>query len=54
MANSFPGLEIEVLLHALSNPSRSLVALENDVTGRNLRDGTTNIVIDFKSGNVTR
>src|SRR5947209_14434751 len=39
---------IEVLLHDLSNPSHSLVVLENNVTGRNLRDGTTNLVIDLK------
>jgi predicted transcriptional regulator YheO len=32
----------------LSNPSHSLVVLENNVTGRNLRDGTTNLVIDLK------
>lgn len=45
---SFPNTGIEILLHDLSNPSHSLVALENNVTGRNLRDGTTNLVIDLK------
>lgn len=45
---SFPNLGIEILLHDLSNPSHSLVVLENNVTGRNLRDGTTNLVIDLK------
>ncbi|MGH8092170.1 MAG: PAS domain-containing protein [Chthoniobacterales bacterium] len=45
---SFPNLGIEILLHDLSNPSHSLVVLENDVTGRHLRDGTTNLVIDLK------
>lgn len=45
---SFPNLGVEILLHDLSNPSRSLVALENNVTGRNLHDGTTNLVIDLK------
>ncbi|MFN2507854.1 MAG: PAS domain-containing protein [Chthoniobacterales bacterium] len=39
---------MEILLHDLSNPSHSLVVLENNVTGRNLRDGTTNLVIDLK------
>jgi hypothetical protein len=48
IGKSFPNLGIEILLHDLSNPSHSLVALENNVTGRNLRDGTTNLVIDLK------
>ncbi len=48
IGKSFPNIGIEVLLHDLSNPSRSLVALENNVTGRHLHDGTTNLVIDLK------
>jgi predicted transcriptional regulator YheO len=48
VGKSFPNLGIELLLHDLSNPSHSLVVLENNVTGRNLRDGTTNLVIDLK------
>lgn len=48
IGKSFPNLGIEVLLHDLSNPSQSLVVLENNVTGRNLRDGTTSLVIDLK------
>jgi predicted transcriptional regulator YheO len=48
IGKSFPNLGIEVLLHDLSNPSHSLVVLENNVTGRNLRDGATNLVIDLK------
>jgi predicted transcriptional regulator YheO len=48
LGKSFPNQGIEILLHDLSNPSRSLVALENNVTGRNLHDGTTNLVIDLK------
>jgi predicted transcriptional regulator YheO len=48
MGKSFPNTGIEILLHDLSNPSHSLVVLENNVTGRNLRDGTTNLVIDLK------
>ncbi len=48
IGKSFPNIGIEILLHDLSNPSRSLVALENDVTGRHLHDGTTNLVIDLK------
>jgi predicted transcriptional regulator YheO len=48
IGKSFPNLGIEVLLHDLSNPSQSLVVLENNVTGRHLHDGTTNLVIDLK------
>ena len=48
LGKSFPNLGIEILLHDLSNPSRSLVVLENNVTGRNLHDGTTNLVVDLK------
>ena len=53
LGKSFPNQGIEILLHDLSNPSRSLVALENNVTGRNLHDGTTNLVIDLKKRQVT-
>jgi len=49
---SFPNTGIEILLHDLSNPSQSLVALENNVTGRHLRDGTTSLVIDLKKRQV--
>lgn len=48
IGKSFPNIGIEILLHDLSNPSRSLIALENNVTGRHLHDGTTNLVIDLK------
>lgn len=48
IGKSFPNTGMEILLHDLSNPSQSLVALENNVTGRNLRDGTTSLVIDLK------
>jgi predicted transcriptional regulator YheO len=48
IGKSFPNLGIEVLLHDLSNPSHSLVVLENNATGRNLRDGATNLLIDLK------
>ena len=53
LGKSFPNQGIEILLHDLSNPSRSLVVLENNVTGRNLHDGTTNLVIDLKKRQVT-
>ena len=48
MGKSFPNTGIEILLHNLADPSHSLIALENNVTGRNLRDGTTNLLIDLK------
>src|ERR1700736_5693045 len=48
VGKSFPNTGIEILLHNLADPSHSLIALENDVTGRHLRDGTTNLLIDLK------
>jgi predicted transcriptional regulator YheO len=48
IGKSFPNSGIEILLHNLADPSHSLIALENDVTGRHLRDGTTNLLIDLK------
>src|SRR6266446_3213893 len=48
MGKSFPNSGMEILLHNLADPSHSLIALENDVTGRHLRDGTTNLLIDLK------
>jgi len=48
VGKSFPNTGIEILLHNLAAPSHSLIALENDVTGRHLRDGTTSLLIDLK------
>ena len=48
VGKSFPNTGIEILLHNLADPAHSLVALENNVTGRHLRDGTTNLLIDLK------
>jgi predicted transcriptional regulator YheO len=48
IGKSFPNSGIEILLHNLADPSHSLVALENNVTGRHVRDGTTNLLIDLK------
>ena len=45
---SFPNTGIEILLHNLADPAHSLIVLENNVTGRHLRDGTTNLLIDLK------
>ena len=48
IGKSFPNSGIEILLHNLADPSHSLVVLENNVTGRHLRDGTTNLLLDLK------
>ena len=48
IGKSFPGTGIEILLHNLADPAHSLIVLENNVTGRHLRDGTTNLLIDLK------
>src|SRR5216684_2273793 len=45
---SFPNTGMEILLHNLADPSHSLIVLENNVTGRHLRDGTTNLLIDLQ------
>src|SRR5438046_3670645 len=48
VGKSFPNTGIEILLHNLADPSHSLIVLENNATGRHLRDGTTNLLIDLK------
>src|SRR5438128_8446777 len=48
IGKSFPNTGIEILLHNLADPAHSLIGLENNVTGRHLRDGTTNLLIDLK------
>lgn len=50
IGRSFPNTGIEILLHNLVNPSRSLVAIENgEVTGRRVGSGATNLVLDLKT-----
>src|SRR5881392_1182001 len=48
IGKSFPNVGFEILLHNLADPSHSLICLENNATGRYLRDGTTNLLIDLK------
>src|SRR5256885_3145289 len=48
IGKSFPNTGVEILLHNLADPAHSLITLENNVTGRHLRDGATNLLIDFK------
>lgn len=50
IGRSFPNTGIEILLHNLVNPSRSLVVIENgEVTGRSIGSGATNLVLDLKT-----
>jgi class 3 adenylate cyclase len=50
IGRSFPNTGIEILLHNLVNPARSLVAIENGaVTGRAIGSGATNLVLDLKT-----
>ena len=48
IGDSFPNLGIEILLHNLSNPAKSLTVIENNITGRKLEAGATNLVMDLK------
>jgi hypothetical protein len=46
IGRSFPNTGIEILLHNLVNPARSIVTLENgEVTGRKLEMGATNLLL---------
>ncbi|TBW28693.1 PAS domain-containing protein [Gramella sp. KN1008] len=49
IGDSFPDIGIEILLHDLSNPAKSLCIIENNITGRRLESGATNLVIDLKT-----
>ncbi|RPI21077.1 MAG: hypothetical protein EHM57_07065, partial [Actinobacteria bacterium] len=50
IGRSFPNTGIEILVHNLVNPARSVVAIENgEVTGRKLEMGATNLVLDLKT-----
>ena len=49
LGKTFPHLGIEILLHDLTNPARSITAIEGaEVTGRSLHMGTTALLIDLK------
>lgn len=46
---TFKDMGIEILLHNLMNPSRSIMEIENgEVTGRKIGMGTTMLVLDLK------
>ena len=50
IGRSFPDTGMEILLHNLVNPSKSIVAIEQgEVTGRKIENGTTNLVLDLKT-----
>ena len=50
IGKSFKGTGIEILLHNLVNPTKSVIAIENgEVTGRKLENGTTNLLLDLKT-----
>ena len=49
LGRTFPHMGIEVLVHDLSNPSKSITAIEGgEVTGRALEMGTTTLLVDLK------
>jgi predicted transcriptional regulator YheO len=49
LGKTFPNMGIEILLHDLANPSRSVVWIEGaEVTGRSLHMGTTTLLVDLK------
>ena len=49
LGGTFRGMGIEILLHDLVNPSRSITSIaDGEVTGRSEGMGTTSLVIDLK------
>ena len=49
LGRTFSHMGIEILLHDLANPSRSIVWIEGaEVTGRSLHMGTTTLLVDLK------
>ncbi len=49
LGQTFKNMGIEILLHNLMNPARSIIEIENgEVTGRKVGMGTTMLVLDLK------
>jgi predicted transcriptional regulator YheO len=49
LGKTFSHMGVEILLHDLANPSRSIVWIEGaEVTGRSLHMGTTTLLVDLK------
>ena len=51
IGDSFPDCGIEILLHNLSNPSKALYHIKNNITGRDVEAPATNLVMDLKRRN---
>ncbi len=50
IGKTFKGMGMEILLHNLVNPTSSVIAIENgEVTGRQIGNGTTNLLLDLKT-----
>lgn len=49
IGDSFPDTGMEILLHNLTNPSKALYHIKNNVTGRNIEAPATNLVHDLKT-----
>lgn len=47
IGQTFAGTDIEIVLHDTRNPLRSVVALQNPISGRRLGDTTTNFGIEL-------
>ena len=48
LGRTFPHMGIELLVHDLSNPSKSITCIEGgEVTGRSLEMGTTTLLVDL-------
>ena len=48
IGDSFPDTGMKILLHNLTNPSKALYHIKNNVTGRNIDAPATNLVHDLK------
>ena len=49
IGDSFPDTGMEILLHNLTNPSKALYHIKNNVTGRNIEAPATKLVHDLKT-----
>ena len=49
IGDSFPDTGMEILLHDLTNPSKALCYIKNNVTGRDIEAPATNLVLDLKT-----
>ncbi len=47
IGQTLPQMGVEVVLHNILNPFESIIWIENSITGRRIKDGATNLVIDL-------